>query len=99
MIWELIKPLAGAIISGKFLDKHGVGLHHIVFDCNGVPFAQREAEFKRRAFALAQGGSWMARNHFVFFETEDATSTRFETYEFSPDCEYLEPDAWFLAKQ
>lgn len=39
----------------------------------------------------------MGQNHFAFFETEDATTTCFETYEFPPDWDYPEPEAWFPA--
>ena len=93
MIWELIKPLSGPTIFEEFLQKHGEGIHHIAFDCHGIPFADRMAEFKRLGFSLAQSGSWMGRNHFAFFETEDATTTCIETYEFPADWEYPEPDS------
>ena len=97
LIWELIEPVSCPTIFAEFLDRHGEGLHHIAFDCNNVPFPDRIAEFERRGFAFVQGGSWMGRNHFAFFETEEAITTCFETYVFPDDWEYPEPEAWFPA--
>ena len=41
---------------------------------------------------FVQGASWMGRNHFAIFETEGATTTRFETYAFPADWECLVPE-------
>ena len=94
-IWELIEPVSGRTIFAEFLDRHGEGIHHVAFDCNHMPFAERIAEFAKRGFTLAQGGSWMGRNHFAFFETEGETTTCIETYEFPDDWSYPEPEAWY----
>jgi len=91
MIWELMEPISGTTIFADFLEKHGEGIHHIAYDCNNIPFEQRIAEFKRRGFELVQTGSWMG-NDFAFFDTEDATTTCFETYAFSDGWEYPEPE-------
>nr|WP_294169623.1 VOC family protein [uncultured Sphingomonas sp.] len=98
LVWELIQPIAGRTIFAEYLEAHGEGIHHVAFDCNGVPFADRISEFERRGFQLSQGGSWMGLNHFAFFETEAATTTCLETYEFPPDWSYPEPDAWYPAR-
>ena len=92
MIWELIQPISGRTIFQEFLDRHGEGLHHIAFDCDGIPFPARVAEFERRGFKLSQGGSWMGTNHFAFFETESETTTCIETYAFPDDWAYPEED-------
>ena len=98
LMWELIEPVSGETIFAEFLDRHGEGLHHVAFDCNGAPFEDRVAEFERRGFTLVQGGSWMGRNRFAFFGTEDATTTCFETYVFPDDWAYPEPEAWYPAR-
>ena len=84
----------------EFLDAHGAsgGIQHLAFDCNNIPFAERVAGFEQRGFKMVQGGSWMGRNHFAFFETEEATTTCFETYEFPADWEYPEPEAWYPSR-
>ena len=95
MIWELIEPISGSTIFEEFLLRHGEGIHHVAYDCNNIPFQQRMAEFERRGFQLVQSGSWMGKNHFAFFETENATTTCFETYIFPDDWQYPEPDEWY----
>ncbi len=93
LIWELIEPVSGPTIFAEFLKRRGEGIHHVAFDCHGLPFEERVAEFARRDFALVQSGSWLGRNHFAFFETEGVTTTCLETYAFPDDWEYPEPDA------
>ena len=95
MIWELMEPISGETIFAEFLERHGEGIHHVAFDCNGVPFADRIAEFERRGFRLVQSGSWMGENHFAFFETESAVTTYFETYSFPDGWEYPPAEAWY----
>ena len=92
VVYELIQPLSGPTIFEEFLEKHGEGVHHVAYDCGGKPWEQRLAGFKDRGFQLAQSGSWQGRNHFAFFETEDATTTCFETYFFPEDWEDPVPD-------
>ncbi len=91
--WELMEPVSGPSIFAEFLERHGEGIHHVAFDCNGVPFERRMAELARRGFKLVQSGSWMGQNHFAFFETEEATTTCFETYVFPDDWTPPEPEA------
>lgn len=98
MVYEVIQPVSGANIFQEFLAQHGEGIHHIAYDMHGKPFAERVDEFEKRGFKMVQGGSWMGKNHFAFFETEGATGTCFETYEFPSDWDYPEPDEWFPSR-
>ena len=92
LVWEIIEPICGPTIFAEFLERHGEGIHHIAYDCNHIPMELRIKEFARRGFPLVQSGSWMGRNHFAFFETEDAATTCIETYVFPEDWEYPTPD-------
>ncbi|KAJ9494538.1 hypothetical protein LTR99_003522 [Exophiala xenobiotica] len=87
VVWELMQPVSGPSIFQEFLDKHGEGIHHVAHDCNNIPWEERLAGFQARGFELVQSGSWQGRNHFAFFETEHATTTTFETYQFPDDWE------------
>ena len=98
MVWEVIEPVSGPTIFAEFLERHGEGIHHVAYDCHNVPMEQRITEFARRGFPMVQSGSWMGRNHFAFFETEDATATCLETYTFPDDWEYPEAEAWYPAR-
>lgn len=97
MTWELIQPLSGRTVFTEFLDKQGEGIHHIAFDCNGLPFDARIQRFADRGFALAQSGCWLGRVPFALFECREATKTCISTFEFPADWEYPEPEAWYPA--
>lgn len=97
VIWELMQPLGGPTIMQDFLDRHGEGIHHLAFDCGNMPWEGRTALFADRNFDMIQSGRWLDLNAFAFFDTEDATSTVFETYLFPEGFEYPEPEEWFPA--
>jgi hypothetical protein len=77
MVYEVIQPVSGPSVFEEWLDKHNdtLGIHHIAYDMNGIPFVDRIKEFEKRGFTMSQDGSWMSKNHFAFFETEDVTGT------------------------
>ena len=83
-----------------YLAKHGEGIHHVAFDCDHVPVEKRKEDFEKRGFQLAQEGIWHGKKgtcHFTFYDTEGATSTCFESYDFSPDWEDPEDAVWYPA--
>jgi len=95
LTWEIMQPLAGRTIMREFLDTHGEGIHHVAFDCNGVPWDQRTAQFAGRGFGVTQSGRWLDQNSFSFFDTEAATTTCFETYHFPDGFGFPEPEEWY----
>lgn len=93
MVWEIMQPVSGPSLMREFLDRRGEGIHHVAFDCNNVPQKQRREEFGRRGFEIVQSGIWHGNKgtcEFVFYDTEGAIGTCFESYSFSDDWE--EPD-------
>ena len=95
LTWEIMQPTAGRSIMREFLDAHGEGIHHIAFDCNGMPWNQRLATFAARGFQATQSGRWLDQNSFSFFDTEAATTTCFETYHFPDNFVFPEPERWY----
>ncbi len=95
LTWEIMQPLTGRTIMREFLDAHGEGIHHVAFDCDGMPWDQRLASFTARGFPLTQSGRWRDQNSFAFFDTESATTTCFETYHFPDGFQWPEPDEWY----
>ena len=87
-------PGSGPTIFEEFLEQKGEGVHHIAYDCNGVPMEERVRLFRERGFECVQGGKWRGDNEFIFFESEE-TGTCFETITFEEGWEYPEPDEWF----
>ena len=43
---------AATTVIRDFLDKHGEGVHHLAFDCNGAPWKNRLAMFEERGFPV-----------------------------------------------
>ena len=97
VIWELMQPVSGPTIFQEYLDRHGEGVQHIAFDCGDMTVQERIAEFEQRGFVPVQSGNWLGQNQFVFFGTQDAAGTVFETIHFPLDFEYPEPDRWYPA--
>jgi len=97
LTFEIMQPLWGPSIMRDFLDAHGEGIHHLAFDCRGVSWDKRLRLFADRGFDVTQGGRWLDQNSFSFFDTEEATTTCFETYHFPDDFVYPQPDSWYPA--
>ena len=97
LTWEIMQPIDGRTIMQEFLAAHGEGIHHLAFDCKGVPWAQRISAFSERGFNVTQSGRWLDQNSFSFFDTEAATATCFETYHFPEDFQFPEPEQWYPA--
>ena len=97
VVYEVIQPVSGPTIFSDWLNKHNnePGIHHVAYDFHGIPFKERVEKMTGKGVDMSQSGSWMGRNHFAFFETESATGTCFETYEFPDDWVDPEPDEWF----
>jgi hypothetical protein len=95
LTFEIMQPLSGRTIIRDFLDTHGDGIHHIAFDCHGLTWDQRLKLFADRGFAATQSWRWLDQNSFSLFDTEDATTTCFETYHFPEDFVYPEPERWY----
>lgn len=72
MTFELIEPLSGPSIFQDFLDAHGEGVHHVAWDCNGIPMAERVRGFEERGFRMVQSGDWNGGNQFAFFEDRES---------------------------
>ena len=95
LTWEVMQPLSGRTIMREHLDRHGEGIHHVAFDCDGAPWDDRIAAFRERGFGVTQSGRWLDQNRFSFFDTEAATTTCFETYHFPDDFEFPDPQEWY----
>lgn len=95
LTFEIMQPLSGRTIMREYLDAHGEGIHHLAFDCNGLPWEKRLKLFTDRGFARTQSGRWLDQNSFSFFGTEAATTTCLETYHFPDGFIYPEPEQWY----
>ena len=78
MMWEIVQPLTGPNIYEEFLERHGEGIHHVAFGCNGIPWNERLKVFADHGYQMIQSGRWQGRAPYAYFETEDDTTTTFE---------------------
>ena len=95
LTYEIMQPLTGRTVLRDHLNRHGEGVHHLAFDCDGVPWNRRVETFAERGFPQTQTGRWQDQNAFSFFGTEDATTACFETYHFPEGFDWPEPDVWY----
>jgi len=62
------------------------------------PLLTKSTRLQRSGFESSQGGSWLGRNHFAFFETEEKTGTCFETIAWDEGWVLPEPEEWYPAE-
>jgi hypothetical protein len=97
MMWEVIQPTGGRNIYQDFLDEGKQGFHHVGIDGGGKPYAEQEAELKRRGYEEVQGGTAFNGNvPFAYFHNGAADSPLVEIFEF-PEGFEPEPDEWYPA--
>lgn len=97
MMWEIVQPLTGPNIYDEFLERHGEGVHHVAFDCNNIPWEERCAEFEAHGFKMIQSGRWLDAVPYAYFETENDTTTTFETFIIPGDFVLPEPEETYPA--
>jgi methylmalonyl-CoA/ethylmalonyl-CoA epimerase len=95
VVWEIMEPVEGPSIIEEHPAEHGEGIHHVAFDCQGMPWEKRMAAFASRGFGLTQAGTLADGNSFAFFDTQVATGTTFETYLVPEEFVWPEPEEWF----
>ncbi len=96
MMWEVIEPTGGESIYKDFLDSGVKGFHHIIVDCNGIPYEERKAEFEARGFDEVQSGVAFDGNApFGYFHNGEPDSPILEIFAYSEGFEPPAPDEWY----
>ncbi len=80
--FELLEPVGGPSEWKDFLDRHGVGVHHIAFRVEGSSGVA--ASFEQLGFPVIQQGLFtgLPRGMYTYLETEPALGTTVELLEF-----------------
>ena len=53
MVYEVIEPVSGHNICHDWLDQgRGEVIHHVAYDCNGLPWDERIKEFAQRGMKV-----------------------------------------------
>jgi methylmalonyl-CoA/ethylmalonyl-CoA epimerase len=80
--FELLQPIGGPSEWQDFLDKHGVGVHHIAFKVKGSN--DIAASFGEHGIQVTQQGLFtgLPRGMYTYLDTESALGTTVELLEF-----------------
>lgn len=110
LVFEVIEPLvvgegAGPNIFDDWLRQRNdlTGVHHIAYDCNGLPWEERLEGFRRMGARNVQDGVWDGVTHFAWFELPSpqgqaengGTGTYLETIGWLNDGSMPPPEATF----
>lgn len=92
LTWEVIQPNEGPSIYADFIDRHGDGVQHLAFDCNGEDYDRQVQLLLDRGYEIIQSGVWQGRVRFHYFSTDKDLGTVVEIINFPPDFEFPAPD-------
>ncbi len=97
MNWEVIEPISGRSIYAEFLKRHGEGVQHLAFSCNGIDYEERVRQFEERGYVVVQHGVIFGGIDFHYFSAEDDLRTTIEIYRVPPGYIFPKPDEWYPA--
>jgi methylmalonyl-CoA/ethylmalonyl-CoA epimerase len=98
MMWEVIEPTGGESIYQDFLDSGVKGIHHVIVECNGVPYDEKKAGLEARGFAEIQSGVAFGGNApFAYFHNGNPDSPILEIFNYPEGFEPPPPDEWYPA--
>jgi methylmalonyl-CoA/ethylmalonyl-CoA epimerase len=97
MNWEVIQPLRGRSIYADFLQRHGEGMQHLAFNCDGIEYAERVRQFEARGYQCVQEGVIFGGVRFHYFSIEEDLGTTIEIYAVPPEHHMPPADAWYPA--
>ena len=97
MNWEVIEPLSGRSIYADFLERHGEGVQHLAFGCNGMEYADRVREFGARGYRSIQHGELFGGIAFHYFAGRRRPEDHDRGLPCAPRPPLPPPDAWYPA--
>jgi len=92
MTWEVIEPLHGDNIYTDFLNLHGEGLHHLLFDAPGITLTEKFDIFDRAGFSCIQSGVWMGLATYAYFQHTGEDGIIIEIVDRKPGWHRPQPD-------
>lgn len=95
MNWEIIEPIRGQSIYADFLERHGEGVQHLAFNCNGLDYEERMRQFEERGYQAVQQGVIFGGIDFCYYSAEDDLHTTIEIYRVPSGYVFPKPDEWY----
>jgi methylmalonyl-CoA/ethylmalonyl-CoA epimerase len=75
---ELIQPISGLNVFTDFLNAHGEGVHHLLFENAEMSLHQKEGAFSEAGFHCTQSGKWMGLCTFAYYQKDPKSGISFE---------------------
>ena len=88
---ELIQPLSGSNVFTDFLETHGEGFHHILFENSEISLRKKEAAFTGAGYHCTQSGKWMGLCTFAYYQNDPKSGITFEIVDRPPGWTRPEP--------
>ena len=63
VLWEVIQPISGPNIYTDFLNQNGEGVHHLLFECEGISWNEKIQGLQRAGYTCIQSGNGSVRRH------------------------------------
>jgi methylmalonyl-CoA/ethylmalonyl-CoA epimerase len=92
VMWEVIQPLSGPNIYSDFLNQSGEGVHHLLFECNGMSWDEKVQGLEGAGYKCIQSGKWLGKTSFAYFDTSPNVGTLLEIVDIPPDWKRPEPE-------
>src|SRR3954466_4469205 len=69
VLWEVIQPISGANIYTDFLNQNGEGVHHLLFECEGISWNEKVQGLERAGYNCIQSGKWLGKTTYAYFDS------------------------------
>src|SRR3954452_18869891 len=63
VLWEVIQPISGANIYTDFLNQNGEGVHHLLFECEGISWNEKVQGLERAGYNCINRENGSVRRH------------------------------------
>jgi acetoin:2,6-dichlorophenolindophenol oxidoreductase subunit beta len=75
-----------------FLNQSGEGVHHLLFECNGMSWDEKVQGLEGAGYKCIQSGKWLGKTSFAYFDTSPNVGTLLEIVDIPPDWKRPEPE-------
>jgi methylmalonyl-CoA/ethylmalonyl-CoA epimerase len=95
VLWEVIQPLSGENIYSDFLNQNGEGVHHLLFECQGISWNEKVRGLESAGYTCIQSGKWLGKTTYAYFDAKPSIGTLIEIVDIPSDWKRPEPDEIF----
>jgi methylmalonyl-CoA/ethylmalonyl-CoA epimerase len=88
---EIIQPISGLNVYTDFLNSHGEGIHHLLFDNPEMTLLQKETALTKAGYHCTQSGKWMGLCTFAYYQKDPLSGITFEIIDRPPGWRRPEP--------